>query len=102
MDWLVDWLIGGMIDWLVVWLIDWFINVVFIDWLIYLCLDPGVVQQDSYTVVGGSNLTLPCTEGLEAEHALHTLIWFCRYMGYLFEEKIVCKCIFLDTKYDIF
>ena len=46
--------------------------------LSFLISDPALVQQDSYTVEGGTNLTLPCQEAVEAEHTLHTLIRFCR------------------------
>jgi len=45
--------------------------------------DPSLVREESYTLLAGSNLTLPCLEAQEEGgrgiHILHTLSWYCRY-----------------------
>ncbi len=42
--------------------------------------DPSLVREESYTLLAGSNLTLPCLEAQEVEgRGIHTLSWYCRY-----------------------
>ena len=47
--------------------------------IIIIFVDPGSVHHESYTLEGGSNLTLPCKEADLEERSLHTILWFCRY-----------------------
>ncbi len=47
---------------------------------IFFVSDPSLVREESYTLLAGSNLTLPCLEAQEVEgRGIHTLSWYCRY-----------------------